>query len=166
MVHGLYLRDALRQTTMARITPIDVIKGISGKYGSGSSDYFATNSSSNRIHLAKYLNKPTTPATQEQLDQMQRFGNQQRMAAAWLRANRPSTENGDKGTEAYQLMAHGSQMLNVKIEDATLELDIATPQLPPSMPFVTEYVEYRRYETQSRTEVNRDNVKQASPICY
>ena len=103
MVHGLYLRDALRQTTMARITPIDVIKGISGKYGSGSSDYFATNSSSNRIHLAKYLNKPTTPATQEQLDQMQRFGNQQRMAAAWLRANRPSTENGDKGTEAYQL---------------------------------------------------------------
>ena len=34
---------------------------------------------------------------------MQRFGNQQRMAAAWLRANRPSTENGDKGTEAYQM---------------------------------------------------------------
>ena len=26
---------ALRQTTMARITPIDVIKGISGKYGNG-----------------------------------------------------------------------------------------------------------------------------------
>ena len=25
------------------------------------------------------------------------------MAAAWLRANRPSTENGDKGTEAYQM---------------------------------------------------------------
>ena len=26
---------------MAKITPIDVIKGISGKYGSGSNDYFA-----------------------------------------------------------------------------------------------------------------------------
>ena len=26
------------ETTMARITPIDVIKGISGKYGNGSSD--------------------------------------------------------------------------------------------------------------------------------
>ena len=87
---------------MARITPIDVIKGISGKYGNGSNDYFATNTSSNRIHLAKYLNKPTVPATPEQLAQMEAFGNQQKMAAAWLRANRPSEENGPKGTEAYQ----------------------------------------------------------------
>ena len=31
MVRGLYIREALRKTTMARITPIDVIKGISGK---------------------------------------------------------------------------------------------------------------------------------------
>ena len=144
MVHGLYLRDALRQTTMARITPIDVIKGISGKYGSGSSDYFATNSSSNRIHLAKYLNKPTTPATQEQLDQMQRFGNQQRMAAAWLRANRPSTENGDKGTEAYQLaqsLKKSYRMSNVRQvvlkymdEDGNVNLPTAgsTTVTPPS----------------------------------
>ena len=87
---------------MARITPIDVIKGISGKYGSGSSDYFATNTSSNRIHLAKYLNKPTGPATQSQLDQMEKFGLRNKMAAAWLRENRPSEVNGDKGTEAYQ----------------------------------------------------------------
>ena len=43
MVRGLYLREALRKTTMASITPIDVIKSISGKYGNGSSDYFATN---------------------------------------------------------------------------------------------------------------------------
>ena len=35
MVRGLYIREALRKTTMARITPIDVIKGISGKYGNG-----------------------------------------------------------------------------------------------------------------------------------
>ena len=87
---------------MARITPIDVIKGISGKYGSGSNDYFATNTSSNRIHLAKYLNKPTGPATELQVAQMQAFATQQKMAAAWLRANRPSEENGPKGTEAYQ----------------------------------------------------------------
>ena len=87
---------------MARITPIDVIKGISGKYGNGSSDYFATNSSSNRIHLAKYLNKPTGPATQSQLEQMQKFATQAKLASAWLRSNRPSTENGAKGTPAYQ----------------------------------------------------------------
>ena len=87
---------------MARITPIDVIKGISGKYGNGSSDYFATNSSSNRIHLAKYLNKPMGPATQSQLEQMQKFATQAKLASAWLRSNRPSTENGAKGTAAYQ----------------------------------------------------------------
>ena len=87
---------------MARITPIDVIKGISGKYGSGSSDYFATNRSSNRIHLAKYLNKPAGPMTEAQVRQTQLFATQQKMAAAWLRANRPSTDNGDRGTEASQ----------------------------------------------------------------
>lgn len=102
MVGRLYISCALRKTTMARITPIDVIKGISGKYGNGSSDYFATNTSSNRIHLAKYLNKPTGPATEMQLAQMEAFGTKQKMAAAWLRANRPSEENGPKGTEAYQ----------------------------------------------------------------
>ena len=87
---------------MARIKPIDVIKGISGKYGSGTNDYFATNSSSNRIHLAKYLNKPTGPATPAQVAQMTAFGTQQKLAAAWLRANRPSEENGENGTAAYQ----------------------------------------------------------------
>ena len=87
---------------MARITPIDVIRGISGKYGSGSSDYFATNTSSNRIHLAKYLNKPTGDPTPSQKAQMEKFAIQAKMASAWLRANHPSTENGDKGTEAYQ----------------------------------------------------------------
>ena len=102
MVGRQFFCSALRKKIMARITPIDVIKGISGKYGSGSSDYFATNTSSNRIHLAKYLNKPTGPATEMQLAQMQIFGKQQKMAAAWLRANRPSEENGNKGTEAYQ----------------------------------------------------------------
>ena len=87
---------------MARITPIDVIKGISGKYGSGSNDYFTINSSSNRIHLAKYLNKPTDPATELQVAQMQAFATQQKMVVAWLRTNRSSEENGSKGTEAYQ----------------------------------------------------------------
>ena len=35
---------------MARITPIDVIKGISGKYGGNSNDYFATNITESAAH--------------------------------------------------------------------------------------------------------------------
>ena len=75
---------------MARITPIDVIKGISGKYGNGSNDYFATNTSSNRIHLAKYLNKPTGPATELQVAQMKDFATQQKMVQIFCS---PSPDN-------------------------------------------------------------------------
>ena len=38
----------------------------------------------------------------EQVAQMTAFGTQQKLAAAWLRANRPSEENGENGTAAYQ----------------------------------------------------------------
>ena len=42
---------------MAKITPIDIIKGISGKFGGGNSkEYLATNKCSYRIHLAKRVN--------------------------------------------------------------------------------------------------------------
>ena len=87
---------------MARITPIDVIKGISGKYGNGSNDYFATNSSSNRIHLAKLSNPYTGPATDKQKAQREKFAAKQAAATAWLNANRPSEKNGEKGTALYQ----------------------------------------------------------------
>ena len=127
---------------MARITPIDVIKGISGKYGSNSNDYFATNRSSNRIHLAKYLNKPTGPATAEQLAQMELFGKQQKMAAAWLRANRPSELNGPKGTEAYQeaqalkKQAHLSNVRQIVLkymdEDGKVTLPASGTTAPPA----------------------------------
>ena len=87
---------------MARITPIDVIKGISGKHGNGSNDYFATNSSSNRIHLAKLSNPYTGPATEKQKAQREKFAAKQAAATAWLNANRPNTKNGEKGTTLYQ----------------------------------------------------------------
>ena len=140
MVRGLYIREALRKTTMARITPIDVIKGTSGKYGRGSNDYFATNTSSNRIHLAKYMNKPTGPATPEQLAQMEAFGNQQKMAAAWLRANRPSEENGPKGTEAYQeaqalkKQAHLSNVRQIVLKYMDEEGNVTLPASGTSTP--------------------------------
>ena len=65
---------------MARITPSDSIRGNAGKYGSGNNENFTINSSSNRIHLEKYLNKPTGPATELQVAQMQDFATQQKMA--------------------------------------------------------------------------------------
>ena len=39
---------------MAKITPIDIIKGISGKFGGGKTkEYFATNKCNYHINLAK-----------------------------------------------------------------------------------------------------------------
>ena len=125
---------------MARIKPIDVIKGISGKYGSGTNDYFATNSSSNRIHLAKYLNKPTGPATPAQVAQMTAFGTQQKLAAAWLRANRPSEENGENGTAAYQeaqalkKQAHLSNVRQIVLKYMDAEGNVTLPASGTSTP--------------------------------
>ena len=87
---------------MARITPIDVIKGISGKYGKDSNIYFATNRSSNRIRIAKISHPYTGPATEKQIEQQEKFAKRQAVATAWLNANKPSAANGVKGTEAYQ----------------------------------------------------------------
>lgn len=87
---------------MARITSIDVIKGISGKYGNNSNDYFATNSSSNKINLAKFSNPYKWPATEKQLAQREKFTTKQAACTAWLNTNRPSKKNGLKGTADYQ----------------------------------------------------------------
>ena len=89
---------------MAKIIPIDVIKGISGKYGNGSNDYFATNTSSNKVRLAKLVNPYTGPATEKQLAQREKFAAKQAACTAWLNANRPSEKNGPKGTTDYQLV--------------------------------------------------------------
>ena len=98
---------------MARITPIDVIKGISGKYGNNSNDYFATNTSSNRIRLAKYANPYQGPATEKQLAQQTRFATRQAVVTAWLNANKPTAENGTKGTEAYQYVQKLKRQYNL-----------------------------------------------------
>ncbi len=87
---------------MARIIPIDVVKGISGKYGGNSEDYFATNSSSNKIRLAKLKNPYKGPATEKQLAQREKFATKQAACTAWLIANRPGTATGEKGTALYQ----------------------------------------------------------------
>ena len=88
---------------MAKIIPIDVIKGISGSYGHGSNDYFATNTSSNKVRLAKLANPYKGPATEKQSAQREKFKARQAAATAWLNVNKPSTANGSNGTALYQL---------------------------------------------------------------
>ena len=47
---------------MAKITPIDIIKGVSRKFGGGNSkEDFATNKCSYHIHLAKRVNSSVHP---------------------------------------------------------------------------------------------------------
>ena len=48
---------------MAKITPIDIIKGVSGKFGGNSREYFATNKTSYNIYFAKRVNDFQGPAT-------------------------------------------------------------------------------------------------------
>ena len=123
---------------MAKITPIDVIKGISGKYGSGSNDYFATNKSSNQVRLAKLVHPYEGPATEKQLAHQAKFKARQESASAWLNANKPSAQNGTKGTEAYQLAQsikkalHLSNVVQVvhkyMDEEGKIKLPTASPQ--------------------------------------
>ena len=125
---------------MAKITPIDVIKGISGKYGSGSKDYFATNKSSNQVRLAKLAHPYKGPATEKQLAHQAQFTARQVAASAWLNANKPSEKNGAKGTEAYQLAQklkkalHLSNIVQVvhkyMDEEGNVKLPTAHPDLP------------------------------------
>ena len=86
---------------LAKITPIDVIKGISSKYGNKSNDYFATNSSRNKIHLANFSNPYKGPTTEKQMEQRVKFANKQAASIAWLNTNRPSEKNGQKDTTDY-----------------------------------------------------------------
>ncbi len=127
---------------MAKITPIDVIKGITGKYGSGSNDYFATNKSSNKIHLAKLSNPYKGPASEKQLAQQSKFAKKQAAVSAWLNANKPSEKNGARGTEAYQLAQKLKKTMHFSCisqviykyldEDGKVELPAASPQPSPN----------------------------------
>ena len=90
-----------KSTIMAKITPIDIIKGVSGKFGGNSKEYFATNKTSYNIYFAKRVNDFQGPATQKQLEVRDRFKAKQKAVADWLRANRPV--NGRPATEAYRV---------------------------------------------------------------
>ena len=86
---------------MAKITPIDIIKGVSGKFGGNSREYFATNKTSYNIYFAKRVNDFQGPATEKQQEVRALFKRKQKAVADWLRANRPV--NGRPATEAYRV---------------------------------------------------------------
>ena len=82
---------------MAKIIPIDVIKGISGKYGNKSSDYFATNRSSNQIHLAKIVNPYQGPPTEKQKAQQAKFAARQGGQHGLTQRQPPLGDHGREG---------------------------------------------------------------------
>ena len=87
---------------MARITSIDIINGISGKYGKDADFYFATNTSSGKIRISRLPKPSHRPPTEKQKKQRSRFAARHASLTAWLNANKPSELNGPRGTEAYQ----------------------------------------------------------------
>jgi len=87
---------------MARITPNDFIKGITGKVCSHSQDYYSQNTTSGIIHTGKICHPYTGPATEKEVKQQEAFKTSAKKVTAWLLANRPTTAN-PKGSEDYQL---------------------------------------------------------------
>ena len=87
---------------MARVTPIDTIKGISGKYGKDSDFYFATNTSSGKIRISRLPKPSHRPPTDKQREQRSRFAARHAAVTVWLNANKPNELNGSIGTKAYQ----------------------------------------------------------------
>ena len=87
---------------MAKVIPIDTIKGLSGKVCSHSDTYFNYNHSAGTCYTGKICNPYTGKATAKQIAQQEAFKQKALRVSAWLNANKPSDTNGDKGTTAYQ----------------------------------------------------------------
>ena len=105
---------------MARVIPIDIIKGICGKYGKNAGFYFATNTSSGKIRIS-HLPKPShRPPTEKQKAQRSKFAARHAAVTAWLNANKPSELNGPKGTEAYQLVQRLKRKLGLSLINQVL----------------------------------------------
>lgn len=88
---------------MAKIIPNDLIKGITGKVCGHSDLYYSMNKTSGKVHTGKCCNPYEGPLTDKQLAQQNKFAQQSKATAAWLRENRPNPEvEGDRGTELYR----------------------------------------------------------------
>ena len=105
---------------MARVIPIDIIKGISGKYGKDADFYFATNTSSGKIRISRLPKPSHRPPSEKQKQQRSRFAARHAAVTAWLNANKPSELNGPKGTEAYQHVQRLKRQLGLSLINQVL----------------------------------------------
>ena len=91
---------------MAKIIPVSIVQGISGKICRHDDTYFATNKQTGNVYAVKVCNPSTAEPTEKQIAHRKEFGDKTKVAAAWLNANHP-TESSPKGSDAYQSMLLG-----------------------------------------------------------
>lgn len=91
---------------MAKITPVSIVQGISGKICQHDETYFATNKQTGKVYAVKVCNPSTAEPSEKQIAHRKEFGEKTKTAAAWLKANKPTDTNA-KGSEAYQAMLLG-----------------------------------------------------------
>lgn len=85
---------------MAKITPISLIAGMSGKIGQHSDTYFVTNRQTGQVHTAKIVAAQGDPS-EAQINARNKFKQRSQNTSRWLATNGPTTEH-PKGTEIYQ----------------------------------------------------------------
>ena len=86
---------------MAKILPMNLIAGMSGKVCQHGDTYFVTNRQTGQVHTAKMCNPANIPPTEAQLEVRSRFSKRAQNTSAWIKSNGP-TEKHPKGTELYQ----------------------------------------------------------------
>ena len=91
---------------MAKIVPVSIVQSISGKICQHDDIYFATNKQTGKVFAVKICNPSITEPTEKQTAHRKDFGEKTKIAAAWLKANRP-TVSTPQGSETYQLMIRG-----------------------------------------------------------
>ena len=87
---------------MAKVQPSDLFTSISGKLCSKEGTYISLNKQTGKMFSAVRHNN-TNPNTEKQQAVRKTFVSQAKFAAAWWKANRPSTSQ-PRGSDSYQLV--------------------------------------------------------------
>ena len=87
---------------MAKVQPSDLFTSLSGKLCSKEGTYISLNKQTGKMFSAVRHNN-TNPNTEKQQAVRKTFVSQAKFAAAWWKANRPSTSQ-PRGSDSYQLV--------------------------------------------------------------